>query len=97
MDPLIYPHYKNGFNDYYSKSLKEIFSDPVWEEMTNAWEVESINKYGKQTMNLCHRKCTNSKWEALCNIKDDSASSHFKSDAFDNVATDDTKVKKQVN
>lgn len=97
MDPLIYPHYKNGFNDYYSKSLKEIFSDPVWEEMTNAWEVESINKYGKQTMNLCHRKCTNNKWEALCNIKDNSASSQFKSDAFDNVAKDDTKVKKQVN
>ena len=93
MDPLIYPHYEKGFNDYSTRSLKEIFGDPVWEEMTDAWEVKSTNAYGKQPMNLCHRKCTNSKWEALCNIRHESDVSEFKPDALSNIADDDTKRK----
>ena len=93
MDPLIYPHYQKGFNDYYTRSLTEIFQDQAWVEMTNAWEVKSINKYGKQSMNLCHRKCTNSKWEALCNIRKESDVSEFKPEALSNIADDDTKTK----
>ena len=78
MDPLIWPHYEKGFNDYSSRSMKEIFSDSVWEEMTTAWKVKSKNKYGKQPMHICHRKCTNNKWEVMCNIRDESQISEFK-------------------
>ena len=93
MDPLIWPHYEKGFNDYHKYSMKEIFGHSAWEEMTTAWTVKSKNAYGKQPMHLCHRKCTNNKWEALCNIRDDSIISEFKPDALDNVAKDETKVK----
>jgi hypothetical protein len=91
MDPLIYPYYEKGFNDYNKYSMKEIFEHSAWKEMTTAWEVKSTNKFGKQPMNLCHRKCTNSKWEALCNIRHKKDVSTFKPEAFDNVAEDDTK------
>ena len=91
MDPLIWPHYKKGFNDYHKHSMKEIFEHSAWEEMTTAWTVKSRNAYGKQPMNLCHRKCTNSKWEALCNIRHEKDVTTFKPEAFENVAEDDTK------
>lgn len=91
MDPLIWKYYEKGFNDYNRYSMKEIFEHSAWEEMTTAWEVKSKNAFGKQPMNICHRKCTNSKWEALCNIRHEKDVTTFKPEAFDNVAEDDTK------
>ena len=36
-------------------------------------------------------KCTNSKWEALCNTRHEKDVTEFKPEAFENVAEDDTK------
>jgi len=78
MDPLVYPHYINGFNDYTTKSLPEIFAQPAWKEITDTWEKETLNKYGKRKMAVCYRACVNKKWEVTCNLRDVKARSVFK-------------------
>ena len=77
MDPLMKSHYRNGFNDYYTRSMSEIFEDPAWLEMTDNWKIKSESEQ-RQPMRLCHSKCTNSKWEALCNLREQSEVIEFK-------------------
>tara|TARA_A100001011_G_scaffold11539_2_gene12636 strand:- start:3197 stop:4315 length:1119 start_codon:yes stop_codon:yes gene_type:complete len=77
MDPLMKSHYKNGFNDYYTRSMSEIFKDPAWLEMTDNWKLKAESGQ-RQPMRLCHSKCTNSKWEAMCNLREQSEVVEFK-------------------
>ena len=44
-------------------------------------------------MRLCHSKCTNSKWEALCNLREQSDVVEFKHNALEHLPLDDTKRK----
>jgi len=71
MDPAILPYYKNGFNDYHSKNMQEIFDSELWKQMTASWTAVDL-KNNKAPFNFCVKKCLNNKWEATCNIKEKS-------------------------
>ena len=67
MEPALITHYKDGFNDYNTKSMQEIFDHKAWVQMTDSWKtVDPTNKTAP--FNLCARKCVNDKWMATCNI-----------------------------
>ena len=71
MDPMIKSYYLEGFNDYFEHSLAEIFSSPLWKEMTDAWD-------SGNGMPVCQKKCMSKKWELFCNIKDTENTEIFK-------------------
>lgn len=70
MDSALIQYYKDGFNDAATKSLQEIFSSQAWVELTGSWETSATDS--NAPFQLCARKCTNDKWQATCDLREQS-------------------------
>lgn len=51
-------HYKNDFNNFNTRSLKEIWDAPAWKEITDAWVTK------KHKLHRCWRSCENGRWKS---------------------------------
>lgn len=51
-------HYKNDFNNFNTRSLMEVWNEPAWKEITDAWTTR------KRELRRCWRSCENGKWKS---------------------------------
>ena len=56
-------HYKNDFNNFNTRSLKEIWNAPAWKEITDAWVTK------KHKLHRCWRSCENGRWKSSNTVK----------------------------
>ena len=56
-EPWLAEHYKNDFNNFNTRSLQEIFNEPAWKEITDAWTTR------KRELNRCWKSCANARWK----------------------------------
>ena len=56
-EPWLAEHYKNDFNNFNTRSLQEIFNEPAWKEITDAWTTR------KRELNRCWKSCADARWK----------------------------------